>query len=316
MNKLISVCLATYNGEKYLKEQLDSIKKQTYKNFELIVQDDLSKDKTLEILQNYEGLDIQIYKNKKNMGYIKNFESLLKKASGEYIAICDQDDIWEPNKLEILINNIKENSLIYSDSLLIDGYGNSLHKTLSQKLKNNFIDSYSALNFLYDNSVSAHAMLFKRELLQHIFPFPKTTYFDAWIAANAANTGSVKYIDKTLVMYRQHSTNTLGNVKKTKNKIRKTLKNKVQKKEQEVKNTLEKIKEFVKISSLKKDDLKLLLTLQKYYEGFDNRWFSFKMFVFLYKNKEKLFPITTKNKFSLILKKAIGKKLYKVAPFL
>jgi glycosyltransferase involved in cell wall biosynthesis len=316
MNQLISVCLATYNGEKYLKEQLDSIKKQTYKNFELIVQDDLSKDKTLEILQNYEGLNIQVYKNKKNMGYIKNFESLLKKANGEYIAICDQDDVWELDKLEILINNIKENSLIYSDSLLIDGYGNSLDKTLSQKLKNNFIDSYSALNFLYDNSVSAHAMLFKKELLQHIFPFPNVTYFDAWIAANAANTGSVKYINKTLVMYRQHSTNTLGNVKKTKKKITKTIQNKVQKKEQNVKNTSEKIKEFVKISSLKKDDLKLLLTLQKYYEGFDKRWFSFKMFVFLYKNKEKLFPITTKNKFSLILKKAIGKKLYKVAPFL
>ena len=308
--------MATYNGEKYLKEQLDSIKNQTYTNFELIIQDDCSSDKTVEILQNYDDIDIKLYKNEKNLGYIKNFESLLKKASGDYIAICDQDDIWEGDKLEILINTIDKNTLIYSDSLLVDENGNSLNKTLSQKLKNNFINSNSALNFLYDNSVSAHAMLFKKELLDYIFPFPKTIYFDAWIAANGANLGLVKYVDKTLIRYRQHTTNTLGNVQKKDTKLTNKIQNKVQKKEQEVENTLEKIKEMINLKSIKKEDLEILLKLQTYYEGFDKRYFSFEMFSFLNKHKNKLFSITTKNKLSLCLKKSIGKKLYRVVPFL
>ena len=208
-NDLVSICIATYNGEKYLKKQIDSILKQSYKNIEIIVQDDSSADATINILKSYqESLTLHI--NSTNLGYIKNFESLLSKAAGKYIAICDQDDIWNEKKLEILMNEIGTNSLIYSNSLLINSSGNSLEKTLSQKLKNNFIDSQSALNFLFDNSVSAHALLFKKELLCYIFPFPKQTYFDAWIAATAASHSSIKYIDDSLVYYRQHDSNTLG----------------------------------------------------------------------------------------------------------
>lgn len=131
-----------------------------------------------------------------------------------YIAICDQDDIWELNKLEILMSALGDNILVYSNSLLINGEGVSLEKNLSQKLKNNFIDSDTPLSFLYDNSVSAHTVLFKKDLLKKIFPFPQHIYFDAWIAANAANNGTVHFVNKSLVKYRQHSTNTLGNKKR------------------------------------------------------------------------------------------------------
>ena len=166
MDKLVSICIATYNGEKYLKEQLDSVCNQTYKNIEILIQDDASSDNTVKIIQAYqEKYNIQLFVNESNLGYIKNFESLIQKATGEYIAPCDQDDIWVKNKIELLINNIKTSSLIYSNSLLVDSHGESLGKTLQEKLKNNFINSKEPLNFLYDNSVSAHAMLFKKELL-------------------------------------------------------------------------------------------------------------------------------------------------------
>jgi len=317
MNPLVSICLATYNGEKYLKEQLDSIVKQTYKNIELIAQDDCSNDATLEILESYkEKLNITIYSNEKNLGYLKNFESLLHKTNGELIALCDQDDIWEHNKIELLVHHIKDATLIYSNSLLIDADGNSLEKTLSQKLKNNFISSSTPLDFLYDNCVSAHAMLFKKELLHALFPFPQHIYFDAWIAINAANTDGVIYLEEELVHYRQHSTNTLGNVKKSKTSNLSKIAKKVQKKEDGINYILQKIHDLQKLQSISQKDLQLLQKLQTLYERFYSSYFNKELFRFLLQHKNLFFNITKKDPFKIALKHAIGKKLYKVAPFL
>lgn len=317
MDKLISICLATYNGEKYLEEQLNSILNQTYKNFELIVQDDCSTDNTIKILESYQDkLNIIISKNEINMGYIKNFETLLKKATGDYVAICDQDDIWELDKLEILVRNIQDNILIYSNSLLIDENGTSLNKTLSTKLKNNFSSSNSCLNFLYDNSVSAHSMLFKKELLKYIFPFPKHIYFDAWIAATASSFNSIEFVDKCLINYRQHSSNTLGNVKKNSNSLKNKVISKSQKKHNNINSLIMKIDEMMTLKTISKDELKILQQLRLHCLEFEQSWFNINMFLFLIKHKEILFKITKKNKFILALKKSIGKKLYKAAPFL
>ena len=312
MKDLVSVCIATYNGSKYLQQQLDSLVEQSYSNIEVILQDDCSCDETLAIANLYKKrLKIQIYQNENNLGYIKNFESLLQKANGSFIAICDQDDIWERDKLKILMENIKENILIYSNSELIDKDGKSLNKTLSQKLKNNFIDSSTALNFLYDNSVSAHAMLFKKTLLQHIFPFPEHIYFDAWIAATASSLGSITYCDKSLVKYRQHETNTLSKHKRSPQKSTKALK-----KEQNVKELLLKIDEMFLMPTLKESEKEILRNLKKYYKDFASSYFNGKMFLFIYKNRKLFFKITKKNRILLSLKSAIGKKLYQVAPFL
>jgi glycosyltransferase involved in cell wall biosynthesis len=317
MNPLVSICLATYNGEKYLKEQLDSIVAQTYTNIELIVQDDYSTDTTLEILQAYkEKLNITIYSNKKNLGYLKNFESLLHKTNGDYIALCDQDDIWEHDKIKLLVEHIADATLIYSNSLLIDAEGNSLNKTLSTKLKNNFISSTNPLDFLYDNCVSAHAMLFKKELLQTLFPFPQHIYFDAWIAINAANTNSIIYFDKELVFYRQHDTNTLGNVNKSKTSNLSKIAKKVQKKEDGINYILQKIQDLQKLQNISQKDLLILGKLQTLYERFYSSYFNKELFRFLLQHKTLFFNITKKDPFKIALKHAIGKKLYKVAPFL
>lgn len=317
MQKQVSICLATFNGEKYLKQQLDSIVNQTYKNLHVVVQDDCSSDDTMAILESYKDkLDIEIYQNDKNLGYIKNFESLIQKAKGDYVTICDQDDIWEPNKITNLVKNIKDNSLIYSDSILIDENGNSLNKTLSKKLKNRFIDSSTALNFLYDNCVSAHAVLFKKELLPYIKDFPKIIYFDNYIAATASSLDGVKYIDENLVQYRQHSSNTLGNKTKAKTDMKKRVLSKVEKKDKEVDDIILKIEEMLKIKTLKTDEAKLLNQLYSYYKEYQDRWFNLSIFMFLLKNQDIFFAITKKNSFILSLKKSIGKKLYKAVPIL
>ncbi|MDH4945461.1 glycosyltransferase family 2 protein [Sulfurimonas sp. C5] len=317
MEKLVSICLATYNGSQYLKEQLDSLCNQTYQNIEILIQDDASSDTTVDLIQTYRmHHNIQLFVNDTNLGYIKNFETLIQKAKGEYIALCDQDDIWNENKIELLVKSIGTHSLIYSNSLLIDSNGNSLQKTLQEKLKNNFIDSKEPLNFLFDNSVSAHAALFKKELLSTIFPFPKHIYFDAWIALNAANTNGVTYYDKNLVLYRQHSTNTLGNIKKDKSSAISKISNKADKKEKNVQLILSKIDELLQMKNLSNNDQMILKELQRLYLQFTTKYFNFTLFFFLLKNKELFFKITNKSSLYIAFKHAIGKKLYKVAPFL
>ncbi len=304
MKDLVSICLATYNGEKYLKEQLDSIINQTHKNLELIVQDDCSSDNTVEILESYKDkIDIKIYKNEQNLGYIKNFESVLTKANGDFIAMCDQDDVWQENKIELLLNNINDATLIYSDSLLVDKDAKSLNKKLSKSLKNNFISTKNPLAFLNNNCVSAHAMLFKKELLEFIFPFPKNIFFDAWIAANGASLNGIKFYDACLVHYRQHDTNTLSKYnKKSKNKSKTSL-NEADKK---IQAKIATIDSMLKLKLLTKEDIEILQKLKKQYLSFKKNRFNLKIFTILYRYKNKLYEITRKNSFRLSLKESLG----------
>ena len=129
---MISIALATYNGSKFIREQLDSILTQSMDDFEIIICDDCSTDNTMEILQEYCSKDerIHIYKNSANVGFKNNFEHILSLCNGEYIAFCDQDDVWEANHLEILYNNIGNNDCIGANSLIIDEKGVSQNKTL------------------------------------------------------------------------------------------------------------------------------------------------------------------------------------------
>lgn len=312
---LVSICVATYNGERYIKEQIDSLLQQSYKNIEIIVQDDCSSDMTVDILREYSD-KIKLFVNEKNLGYIKNFESLIQRANGDFIALCDQDDIWETNKLELLLTNIDSNTLIYSNSLLIDANGNSLNITLKDKLRNNFISSTTALNFLFDNSVSAHAMLFKRELLPLIRQFPKTCYFDQYIAATAASLRGVVYLDKELVQYRQHANNTLGNRPKNKHSILQKIQKKLQKKEEANRQTQLIIKEFLTIPSLSPDEEEILQKIYTITKAWSLSWFNINALQFYLKFKNILFSITTQNKVKLSVKKSIGYKFYQYLPFL
>src|SRR3990172_731979 len=108
-SELVSIVMATYNGEKYLRQQLDSILEQTCQHFELIVVDDASTDETLSILNEYAASDdrIHVYPAEKNMGLVANFERGLKLAKGEFIALSDQDDIFRNDKIELLLNALK-----------------------------------------------------------------------------------------------------------------------------------------------------------------------------------------------------------------
>ena len=123
---MISIAMTTYNGEKYLREQLDSILNQTYKDFELIICDDCSTDSTVQIIKSYIDPRIKLFINEKNLGFKKNFEKAIKLCTGEYIALSDQDDIWELDHLKILYDKINGADLICGNNLIFNQNGDSL----------------------------------------------------------------------------------------------------------------------------------------------------------------------------------------------
>ncbi|MBY0481056.1 MAG: glycosyltransferase family 2 protein [Chitinophagaceae bacterium] len=206
----ISVVMATYNGERFLQQQIDSILQQTLSPAELIIVDDCSNDGTLQILNDYAAKNpiVKIFSNEVNIGFVKNFEKGISLSTGNFIALSDQDDIWVADKLKTLFNGIGESLLIYSNSELVDEEGKSLHKKMSD-IKNQ-IGFNSALMFVIGTWAPGHAFLFKRELAEKCIPFPSLVAHDFWLAFMATCYKPVKYLAAPLVLYRQHSSNTVS----------------------------------------------------------------------------------------------------------
>lgn len=216
----IDIILATYNGEKYLKEQLDSILNQTYTNFRLLISDDCSQDSTKEILKEYEKKDnrIKVFFQEKNLGYVKNFEFLLTKVESSIYALSDQDDIWNKDKVEKSYNKLKEENadLVFTDLEMIDEEGKTIkdsfndYMKLSRKIEKT-LNSYE-LAYLY-NCITGCTILAKTEMLKKILPIPKTSkhmIHDYWIAVITAVNGKVTYLKEPTIKYRQHRENQIG----------------------------------------------------------------------------------------------------------
>ena len=210
INPLISISIATYNGEKYLEKQLDSIYAQTYKNIEVVVTDDCSEDNTIEILEQYSKMyGLQYSVNEKNLGFVKNFEKAITLCKGEYIALSDQDDVWETHKIYTLYQHMKDALLIHSDALLIDEAGEVIEPSYTQNshkvLRKNIIE------YFFNNDATGCTMMFSRKLLSTILPVPENVVaHDWWIAIHAKQQGKIIYIPEALVQYRQHENNQIG----------------------------------------------------------------------------------------------------------
>jgi len=213
---LVSIALCVYNGEKFLSKQLDTLVNQTYPNIEIIAVDDCSNDSSVEILKRYSKNFpfLKIFQNNENAGYVKNFEKALSLCNGEFIALCDQDDIWNPDKIKLQAENIGDNLLIYHDSLFIDESGKDLNKKMSDVL--NLYRGNQPEVFLLFNCVSGHSCFFKREILTEILPFDPQFFHDHWIGFVAANLGSIDFIPECLVSYRQHTTSSTDILNKRK----------------------------------------------------------------------------------------------------
>ena len=191
----VSVVMATYNGEKWIREQLDSIIEQTYPIYELIIQDDCSTDSTLNIIKEYEEkyAFIHVHKNKKNLGYSENFKNVTLKASGDYIALADQDDIWYPNKLERQIEAIGKSDLCYAQ-----------HHQGYDRTNLRLVDYKCAPEHQMFTPIVGHSMLMRREYAQDTRNWLNYMSHDFGLGAFAHFENGVTKVNEPLNWHRSH----------------------------------------------------------------------------------------------------------------
>jgi len=295
MNKpLVSIILCTYNGEKFLKEQLDSLINQTYSNFEIIVSDDCSTDNTRIVLNDYAHIsNVHLYYKKQNEGYIKNFETAASLCNGTFIAFSDQDDIWVPNKIETLVNNIGTYLLVYSDSLLVNELGESLNKKLSDISV--MYSGKSTRGFILWNVVWGHTMLIKKELLECCLPIPNNIPHDIWMAFKATTLSGIVYVNEVLTYYRQHS-NTVTRITYNKDQVAKR-----RAYEERFKEFETKLNWFKIMRDHERFEEKTFYTNLVNFYAEKNKAFSWKLFFFMLKHHKDLFMFRRKKLLSQII---------------
>jgi len=233
----VSVVLCTYNGAPYLREQLESILSQSVPPGEIIVSDDGSQDSTLAIVEkvrkenNREGGPTWVVlSRKKPLGVAGNFASALTKATGDFIACADQDDVWEPQKIETLLPHFTNatTALVHSDATLIDEKGlktgslmRALRLTLGERRALREGRALDAL--LRRNLVTGSTMMMRRSLVGRALPIPEGWIHDEWLALVAATASGVVCEPRALVRYRQHAANQIGATKTDRAEVAKRL---------------------------------------------------------------------------------------------
>lgn len=220
----ISVALCTYNGEKYIREQLDSILNQTVKPDEIVVCDDVSSDSTIQILEEYRQKypeTFRIKKNQVNLKSNKNFQQSVSFCTGDYIFCADQDDVWVKDKVEKTLAVFNANPKlegVFSNAELIDGNGNIYPNTslwaqisFNERLYTKPVDLFDIIN-RKGNMVTGATLCIKKEIKDFIFPFPqsKDIYHDEWIALLLAYRQTLAYTTDKLIKYRIHSSQQVG----------------------------------------------------------------------------------------------------------
>lgn len=259
-NPLVSIVLATYNGEEFLRKQLDSLLNQSYQHFEIIAIDDGSTDETLNILREYAAkyANFTVVQNETNLGYVKNFEKGFSFAKGDFIAPCDQDDIWLPTKIEVLLENIDDAAIAYCNSVFIDSDDNLTGDSLGDRTS--FGDFDSPLMYVVGASAPGHAMLIKKDVVMNAMPFPVLFSHDNWLGFVATFSGKVKFVNQVLVHYRRHDTNVFSTVHKKK-KIKETKQQKLEKAQERLQTLYEKCPANL-------PEKQVLAQLCKSYEGY------------------------------------------------
>lgn len=305
---LISVAMCTYNGEKYLAEQLDSILNQSYRNLEIIIVDDCSTDNTVKLLTDYAGRDsrICVLQNESNLGFVRNFEKAINACTGNLVALADQDDIWFPDKLRRLSEEIGDNWLIYSKVAVVDANGVEKNEKFPRV---NRIEGKCALSLIMNNCVTGHACLMRRELIQVAMPFiSNMPYHDQWLAIVAASRGKLKAGDEVLSYYRNHGCNVV---------LRSKTKRNVSKREH-VMSKFKAVSEFVErvLNSgvLNKSERLLLGEFAEKYTKNDRVFYNFELRRFLLNNSDAFLSLFRERK-RYIKKMCRGKWYFIFLPF-
>ena len=211
----VAIAMTVHNGLPFLRMQLDSILAQHFTDFELAIADDGSTDGSQNELEKYAQSDhrIRIVRNEQHLGYVKNFERCIMQTTSEFVALCDQDDIWRYDKLKQLLGGIGNALVVHSDARVIDSVGREMASSFTSFLRKDVKNSsFEAL--LQSNIVTGCTCLIRRELFSLSRPFPSCIPHDWWLAIMAAERHGIAYCNLPLVSYRQHSSNLIGAISK------------------------------------------------------------------------------------------------------
>lgn len=220
---MISILLASYNGEKYIAQQIESVINQTYGDFTLYINDDCSTDKTYAIAKEYETKypeKIKVTRNEKNSGNAKyNFMKMMLMHKDDYIMLCDQDDVWLESKVEITYNRIKqmENKygmhtpiLVHTDLKIVDEKLSTISESLISTVNSDYRKT-KLKNQIVQNTLTGCTAMYNRGLADLITAEPSfMVMHDWWIMLIASAFGKIDYIDKATILYRQHRGNVVG----------------------------------------------------------------------------------------------------------
>jgi glycosyltransferase involved in cell wall biosynthesis len=222
---MVSVCMATYNGEKYIKEQISSILLQLAGGDELVISDDQSNDNTVSIIESFGDKRIRLFLNSKKKGVINNFENALANAKGDFIFLSDQDDIWFPDKVAECLLRLENYNLVVSNCEIVDGSLNVINTSYFKALN----AGSGLIRNLKKNTFLGCCICFDKALLKLVLPFPsKIPMHDIWIGFTGTLFGKVKFYDKVLMQYRRHDfTVTHQTVGKSKDGIIKKVQNRI-----------------------------------------------------------------------------------------
>ncbi len=213
---MISVCMTTCNGEKYLKRQLDTILSQLGTEDELIISDDSSTDRTVEIIKSYSDSRIKLLENANFGSPVFNMENALKRAQGDYVFLADQDDIWLPGRIQKVIEKLQQYDLVVCNAFIVDGNEKVIHESY-------FEWKGSAPGFfrnLKKNSFLGCSLAFNRKTAKAALPFPKQiAMHDVWIGLLAECTGKVLFLNERLICYRRHDDNFTASVHKADDRL-------------------------------------------------------------------------------------------------
>ena len=198
----LSVCIATHNGERFLRPQIESILGQIGSEDEVIIQDDSSNDKTLAMLAEFVDSRLKVEVNSRNLGVVKTIERALERSNGQFVFLADQDDVWLPGRVDRALELHKQYDLVVVNCRVVDGDLNPMSDDFFAYQRS----GAGIVKNLYRNTFLGCCMSFHRTILKDALPFPHPIpMHDMWIGLVASLSGRVLFCDEKFVLYRRHS---------------------------------------------------------------------------------------------------------------
>ena len=221
----VDILMATYNGERYLEEQIRSIQAQTFTGWHLLVSDDCSTDRTLEIIQHLATEDDRIRlvsSGTRKGGAKENFFYLMSQSTADYVFFCDQDDVWLPDKMALSLEHMLKNAIagkpncLYTDLAIVDRRLNTMYESRFAKAGVSGKDNFASL--LFENRLTGCTVLVDRALLRRAmkcFNLESVIMHDWWVGLIAVSQGRLIRFERATMLYRQHEANVVGEQRKT-----------------------------------------------------------------------------------------------------